>query len=105
MANPADAMNAIEKKISKIGTGTGSTADIVRFKNAGADIGIMTDDGYSHVRMGVHANELDFPTIIVNHGVSEEWGIMNLVKYVQQIFPTLEVFHIPQYCPYIIIVD
>ena len=54
--------------------------------------------------MGVHANELDFPTIVVNHGVSEEWGIMNLAKYVQQTFPSVEVFHIPQYCPYKIIV-
>jgi len=52
---------------------------------AGADIGIMTDDGYSHVRMGVHANELGFPVIVLNHGVSEEWGIMNLAKYVQQL--------------------
>ena len=71
----------------------------------GADIGIMTDDGYSNVRMGVHANELGFPVIILNHGVSEEWGIMNLAKYVQQKFPSLEVFHIPQYCPYTVIVS
>ena len=89
-----------EMKVSRIGTGTGMTTNAVNLWNLGADVGIMTDDGYSHVRMGVHANELDFPTIIVNHGVAEEWGIMNLAKYVKQIFPSLEVFHIPQYCPY-----
>jgi len=55
--------------------------------------------------MGVHANELDFPVILVNHGVSEEWGIMNLAKYLQGEFPLIEVFHIPQYCPYKIIVE
>ncbi len=66
----------------------------------GADVGIMTEDGYRHVRMGVHANELDFPTIFVNHGVTEEWGIRNLAGYIQRVFPELEVFHIPQYCPY-----
>jgi putative NIF3 family GTP cyclohydrolase 1 type 2 len=92
-----------EKKISRIGTGTGQTNDAVRLNNIGADVGIMTDDGYSQVRMGVHARELGFSTIVINHGVSEEWGIMNLTKYVQQVFPSLEVFHIPQYCPYKII--
>jgi putative NIF3 family GTP cyclohydrolase 1 type 2 len=95
----------LDKKVSRIGTGTGQNNNSVRLMEAGADIGIMTDDGYSHVRMGVHANELDFPVIVLNHGVSEEWGIMNLAKYVQQTFQSIEVFHIPQYCPYRIIVS
>ena len=94
----------LEKRVSRIGTGTGQNADAVSLKNAGADVGIMTDDGYLHVRMGVHARELDFPTIFVNHGVAEEWGIINLANYVQQVFPDLEIFHVPQYCPYKIIV-
>jgi putative NIF3 family GTP cyclohydrolase 1 type 2 len=93
------------KKVSRIGTGTGQTNDAVGLRNAGADVGIMTDDGYLHVRMGVHAGELDFPTIIVNHGVSEEWGIKNLARYFQEVFPSLEVFHIPQYCPYKVVVS
>ena len=95
----------MEKKVSRIGTGTGQNNDSVGLKNAGADVGIMTDDGYLHVRMGVHASELDFPTIIVNHGVSEEWGIMNLARYVKEVFPSVEVFHIPQYCPYTVVVS
>lgn len=95
----------MEKKVSRIGTGTGQNNNTVGLRNTGADIGIMTDDGYSHVRMGVHANELDFPAIIVNHGVSEEWGMMNLALYVRQVFPSLEVFHIPQFCPYKVIVS
>jgi len=93
----------LEKKVSRVGTGTGQNNNSVRLMEAGADIGIMTDDGYSHVRMGVHANELGFPVIVLNHGVSEEWGIMNLANYVQQTFPSIEVFHIPQYCQYKII--
>ena len=38
----------------------------------------MADDGYNNVRMGHHANELDFPTIVVNHGVGEEWALRNM---------------------------
>jgi len=93
------------KKVSKIGTGTGAIVDPFGLRDTGAEVGIISDDYYVHVRMGVHANELDFPVILVNHGVSEEWGIMNLTRYVQRTFPLIEVFHIPQYCPYKIIVS
>ncbi|MDD4108123.1 MAG: Nif3-like dinuclear metal center hexameric protein, partial [Prolixibacteraceae bacterium] len=92
-----------DKKVSRIGTGTGQNPNAVNLWNLGADVGIMTDDGYLHVRIGVHANELDFPVIIVNHGVAEEWGIMNLAKYIKQAFLSVEVFHIPQFCPYEIV--
>jgi putative NIF3 family GTP cyclohydrolase 1 type 2 len=95
----------LKTKISRIGTGTGQSNDPVRLQKTGADVGILVDDGYLHVRMGVHARELHFPVIQVNHGVSEEWGIRNLALYVQQAFPSLEVFHIPQYCPYRMIVS
>ena len=94
----------LEKKVSKVGTGTGQNNNSVALREAGADIGIMTDDGYNNVRMGHHANELDFPTIVVNHGVSEEWALRNLATYLQKTFPKIEVLNIPQTCLYKIIV-
>lgn len=94
----------LNKKVSRIGTGTGQNNNSVALRDAGADVGIMTDDGYNNVRMGHHANELGFPTIVVNHGVSEEWSLRNLATYLQKTFPQLEVFSIPQYCIYKIIV-
>lgn len=90
----------IDKIVSRVGTGTGVCTDPFALRELGADIGIMTDDYYRHVRQGIHADELDFPTIIVNHAVAEEWGIINLAKYVHEQFPELEVHHIPQFCPY-----
>jgi putative NIF3 family GTP cyclohydrolase 1 type 2 len=88
------------KKISTIATGTGVTGNPEKMFQLGADAGILTDDYYTHVRMGILAHELNFPTIIVNHGVSEEWGIKNLASYIMKMFPDQKVFHIPQYCPY-----
>ena len=93
----------LERRVSKVATGTGVTTDPVRMMALGAEAGILTDDYYLHVRIGVHACELDFPTIIVNHGVSEEWGIGNLARYLKRVFPALEVFHIPQYCAYAVL--
>jgi len=95
----------LDQVVSKVATGTGVTDDPVEMLELGADVGIMTDDYYLHVRIGTHAQELGLPTIIVNHGVSEEWGIANLATYVQREFPELEVFHIPQYCPYTVLVE
>jgi putative NIF3 family GTP cyclohydrolase 1 type 2 len=88
------------QRVSRVATGTGVTTNPVRMLELGADVGILTDDYYTHVRMGTHARELDFPTIVVNHGVSEEWGVQNLAGYLAQAFPALDVFHIPQRCPY-----
>ncbi|WP_185731542.1 Nif3-like dinuclear metal center hexameric protein [Larkinella rosea] len=93
-----------ERVITRIGTGTGVTTNIVKLRELGAEVGIITEDYYNHVRMGVHAQELDFPTITVNHGVTEEWGARNLATYLQQEFPALVVTHLPQYCPYQVIV-
>ena len=92
-----------ERRVSRIATGTGVTVDPVRMKELGADAGIVTDDFYLHVRMGAHATELDFSTLAVNHGVSEEWGVRNLAAYLASAFPELEVFYIPQRCAYSIV--
>lgn len=89
-----------EKSVHRIATGTGVTTNPIKMMELGADAGILTDDYYLHVRMGIHACELDFPTVIVNHGVSEEWGIRNLARYLRSAFPDLEVFHLPQRCLY-----
>ena len=90
----------LDKTVCKVGTGTGVNVEPHKLWELGADVGIMTDDYYRHVREGVHANELDFPTIFVNHGVAEEWGIKNLASYIQRQFPGLEVIYLKQYCPY-----
>lgn len=89
-----------DQMVSRIATGYGVTHDIPHMVKLGADVGVVTDDYFLHVRMGAHARELNFPTIGVNHGVSEEWGIQNLARYIAQTFPNVSVFHIPQKCPY-----
>lgn len=95
----------MNKLVRRVATGTGVTVDPEKLWDLCAEVGIITDDYYRHVRQGVHAQEMDFPTIIVNHGVSEEWGIMNLAKYIQNEFPNLKVHYIRQYCPYKIVAN
>lgn len=92
-----------EKPVRRVATGTGVCVDPFRMIELGADVGIMTDDFFSHVRTGAHAAELGFPMLFVNHGVAEEWGIRNLAAYLSATFPELNVFHIPQRCPYAVV--
>jgi putative NIF3 family GTP cyclohydrolase 1 type 2 len=93
----------LERPVSRVATGTGAIDDPLEMVKLGADVALIVDDYYRHVREGVHVRELGFATITVNHGVAEEWGIRNLATYLGQAFPELDVFHIPQQCPYTVI--
>jgi putative NIF3 family GTP cyclohydrolase 1 type 2 len=88
-----------------VSTGTGVATNPIKSQQLGADVAVLTGDYYQHVRMGAHAQEMDIPTIIMDHGVTEAWGIENLARYVQQEFPELEVIHIPYRCGYNVIVN
>jgi len=91
------------KTVSKIATGTGVCTDTAAMKKLGADASIITDDYYLHVRQGVLSKEMNFPTITINHNVAEEWAIENLYKYLQSVFPSVEIIYYKQGCPYKVI--
>jgi putative NIF3 family GTP cyclohydrolase 1 type 2 len=93
----------LERAVSRIATGTGAIDDPLHMYALGADVALIVDDYYRHVREGAHVRELGFATITVNHGVAEEWGVANLAAYLADAFPSLDVFHIPQRCPYTVV--
>jgi hypothetical protein len=93
----------LDRPIERIATGTGAIDDPLEMVKLGADVALVVDDYYRHVREGAHVRELGFATITVNHGVAEEWGIRNLAAYLGETFSQLEVFHIPQRCPYVVV--
>ena len=92
-----------QKKVSKIATGTGVCTDTAAMKRLGADAAVITDDYYLHVRQGILSEEMDFPTITVNHNVAEELAIQNLYEYIKTAFPGLEAVYYRQGCPYKVI--
>ena len=98
--NGVPVIGELHKEVSRVATGTGVSIDPLKMMEIGADVGILTDDYYVHVRMGELARELDFPAIVVNHAVAEARGIEALAAYVTRTFPASEVFHLPQRCPY-----
>ena len=86
--------------VSKIATGTGCAHNIERVRQLGADISLIVDDAYNSVRLGSHMRDLNYPLIILNHGVTEEWAVQNLAEQLQKKFREIEVMYIPQFCTY-----
>lgn len=95
----------LDAPVTRVATGTGVSPNPMAMWDLGADVGVMTDDYFLYVREGAHAAERGFPTLAVNHGVAEEWGIRNLSVYLEKQFPDLNVFHISQACAYVFVHD
>jgi len=93
----------LNRPICRVGTGTGAATNPLLMRELGADVGIVVDDYYTYVRMGVHTHDLNFPTIGVNHGVAEEWGIRNLATHLEEAFPGVQVHYIAEQCVYTIL--
>ena len=89
-----------DKIISTVATGTGCAHNIDNVRKHGADISIVVDDAYNSVRMGSHMRDCDYPMIILNHGVTEEWAVKNLAAHLNKSFPQIETLYIPQRCTY-----
>lgn len=72
----------LKQPISKIGIGTGCACDIETFIQMGCDCSIVCDDGsiyWANIQM---AEDIGHPVIRVNHGTSEEPGMITLTEYI-----------------------
>lgn len=92
-----------DRKISRLGLGTGAITELDRMISIGADVCIICDDYFRYVRDGALLQDLEIPFVVVNHGAKEEWGIENLFKYAQEKFSSVPVHFIPQGCPFRIV--
>jgi len=79
------------KLVSKVSVGTGCICDPAEMQKIGCDVAIVCDDGTSYWHDIQPAKDSDFPVIRVNHGTSEEPGMLSLFEYVKENFPGLEV--------------
>ena len=86
--------------VSRVGTGTGCGCDTHTYVEMGCDVSVVCDDGVHYWGQIQYAQDLGHPVIRVNHGTSEEPGMMTLTQYVAETFPTLKVGHLPHPCFY-----
>jgi len=88
------------RMVSKVGIGTGCACNIERYLEMGCDVSVVSDDGSIYWRTIQWAKDKDHPVIRVNHGTSEEPGMVTLTKYVNDTFPGVNAEHLPHGCCY-----
>jgi putative NIF3 family GTP cyclohydrolase 1 type 2 len=88
----------LDRPVSKIGIGTGCGTSLTSYLDIGCDCCIMCDDGNNYWAGGQLADDLGVPTIWVNHGTSEEPGMVSMTRYINDHLEGLTAEHLPQGC-------
>lgn len=83
------------REVSRIGAGTGCGCDIPTYQQMGCDCSIVCDDGSCYWAGIQRAEEFDHPVIRVNHGTSEEPGMVTLTRYINEHCGGLKAEHLP----------
>ncbi len=84
-----------DMKVSRIGIGTGCGCDIKTYIEMGCDCSIVCDDGSCYWSNIQRAEDLGHPVIRVNHGTSEEYGMVTMTKYINDNIDGLTAEHLP----------
>jgi len=81
-------------RVSRIGLGTGCGCDIGEFGRMGCDCSIVCDDGSCYWAGIQRAEDTGHGVIRVNHGTSEEPGMVTLTQYINEHLP-VRAEHLP----------
>ena len=88
------------RPVARVGLGTGCISNPFDLYQLGADLAISVDDVVRAWIAGEWCHDTGKPLVVVNHGVSEEPGMVSLARYLAQAFPQLPVTHLPQKCSF-----
>jgi putative NIF3 family GTP cyclohydrolase 1 type 2 len=86
------------QSVSRIGVGTGCGCGIRGYQEMGCDCSIVCDDGTRYWADIQRAEDFGHPVIRVNHGTSEEPGMVTLTEYINAHFEGLRAEHLPHRC-------
>jgi hypothetical protein len=89
-----------DRIIESVGLGTGCICNPLDYMELEADCYIAIDDTIDTWVQTTYAQDTGLPLIVVNHGTSEENGMVFLNDHLAKAFPKLEVVHFCQGCPY-----
>jgi putative NIF3 family GTP cyclohydrolase 1 type 2 len=88
-------VGAGDRPVSQVGIGTGCFCDPAIFQQLGCDVSVVCDDGVYYWQGLQCSADNQHPIIRVNHGTSEEPGMVTLTQYVNDTFPGVEAEHLP----------
>jgi putative NIF3 family GTP cyclohydrolase 1 type 2 len=87
-----------ERSVSKVGIGTGCYCSPLKFMQMGCDVSVVCDDGSTYWADIQCAVDAGHAIIRVNHGTSEEVGMVALTQYINERFPGIAAEHLPHGC-------
>lgn len=83
------------KIATRVGIGTGCACNPITYREMGCDLSVVCDDGTSYWGDIQRSLDAGFPVIRVNHGTSEEPGMISLTDYLKETFPEISFEHLP----------
>ena len=86
--------------VRSIGVGTGCYCSPIGFMDLGADMYLAIDDTVRNWIETTYSTDSGLPLAVVNHGTSEEPGVIELSRFLAKELAPIEVVHIPQGCSY-----
>ncbi len=89
-----------DQMVSRIGSGTGCGCEIPYYLQMGCDCSILSDDGSCYWSGIQGAEDIGHPVIRVNHGTSEEAGMVTLTRYINEHLPGLRAEYLPHGCTF-----
>lgn len=87
--------------VSRVGIGTGCGCHLDVYGELGCDIAVTCDDAHCYFSHIPAAADTDMPVIRVNHGTSEEPGMVTLTQYINEHLDGVEAEHLSQGCQYL----
>jgi putative NIF3 family GTP cyclohydrolase 1 type 2 len=84
-----------QQVVSRVGIGTGCYCDLSTFQEMGCDVSIICDDSNWYWEGIQFAADNDHAVIRVNHGTSEEPGMVTLTDYINREVPDVTAEHLP----------
>ncbi|MFC1650039.1 Nif3-like dinuclear metal center hexameric protein [Candidatus Latescibacterota bacterium] len=92
------------RPVHRIALGCGAITPIDRYiKELGADFAICSDDGINCRKYGTFAADTGFPIAVINHAVTEDYGMTLMAERLKEVFPGMPVHNITQECLFKII--
>ena len=89
-----------QTQVSRIGIGTGCGCNIDEYLDMGCDCSVVCDDGSCYWGKIQKAEDLNHPVIRVNHGTSEEPGMVSLTQYINDNLDGLQADYLPHECSF-----
>lgn len=83
------------RQVAKVGIGTGCCCRVSVFQEMGCEVSIVCDDGTTYWSNLQLADDADHSVIRVNHGTSEEPGMVTLARYIDEHVPGVSATHLP----------